>query len=124
MKEDVTMIPQMKMLSLLFLTEEDLLAKSNEKSPYNKQSRIWLFVFVSRILDLEEYYIDPQKCFKAALHILSNPEMLDILFKTEKEISQNIEIEKNKLVIKLLKTCRNWLSVTQLHQLLDLSSEM
>jgi len=113
------------MLNLLFSAEEELF-NDNEENAYSKKERVWLFVFIARILDLEEYEIDPKKCYEGCLYMLRNQEILDVLFKNKNETktSQFIQIEKSKFMIKLIRSCRSYLSTSQITQLLTYSIEL
>lgn len=113
----------MKMLSLLLSTEEELFNNETENI-YPKEERVWMFVFIVRILDLEEYDIDPQKCYEGCIYMLRNQEILDILFKNESQTSSFVHIEKNKFIIKLIRSCKSTLSSAQIDNLLSFSLEM
>ena len=114
------MIPQMKMLQLLFQTEKELF--TGEKSPYkSRNERVWVFVFIARIIDIEEYKIDHERCYEAIVYLLRNPDILDILYKNQMEFSDAIEIEKSKFMIKLIRYFRDntKLSYLQINQLMS-----
>lgn len=114
-----SLIPQMKMLQVLFSTEEKLFKnEGNSHDLYSKKKRVWIFVFIARIIELEEYNIDPLKCYEASLFLLQNQETLDILFNKDCAFNPSIEIEKSKFLIKLIKYCRFSLTNEQTTQLL------
>lgn len=112
------------MLKLIFNSEEDLF--KSQSFVYSKEKRVWIFVFLSRIIDLEEFQIYPKICYEASLFLLKNPEILDILF-INNEIHNScsaIEIEKSKFSIKILKHIRDYLTNEEIENLLSISHNM
>lgn len=120
-KKDEVKSPQIKMLKMIFSIEEELFNSNNEQI-YSKQQRVWLLVFLARIIEIDEYKIDSNICYKACLFLINNQDILNVLFISNELL--DIEIEKSKFGIKILKYSKESLSIDQIDHLINSTYNM
>lgn len=109
------------MLKMIFSIEEEFF-NSNIDKIYSNQQRVWLLVFLARIIEVDEYKIDSKICFEASLFLIKNHDILNVLYRNNDSL--DTEIEKSKFGIKILKYSKENLSNEQIDQLINSAENM
>lgn len=107
------------MLSILFYCQNHLNNLSSENLFNN--SILWMFLFVGRIIELKNYFIDPKICFEAVIKLLEKPNFLEHLDSNTKEMKvcdDEDELEKSSFLINIIKKCENLISNDEKNELM------